>query len=125
MRVLAVDDSELALQVYKLFLSLSPDYKTCTLVTAHNGREALDILQSESGIEVVLLDLNMPLMNGLELLAAMQKDPHYQEIPVIMVSTQGREEDMRRALKMGAKAYLTKPFQAHELHALIGQVTNR
>jgi two-component system chemotaxis response regulator CheY len=119
-KILAVDDSALIHQMYKLFLSR---YKNCKLISAMNGLEALDKLGQEEGIDLILLDINMPVMNGLEFLQRVQKEPAYQGIPVIIISTEGKEEDTIRGLKMGAKGYVKKPFQASELHGLIEKIT--
>ena len=119
-KILAVDDSALIHQMYKLFLSR---YKNCKLVSAMNGLEALDKLGQEDGIDLILLDINMPVMNGLEFLQRVQKEPAYQAIPVIIISTEGKEEDTIRGLKMGAKGYVKKPFHASELHGLIEKIT--
>ena len=119
-KILAVDDSAIIHQMYKLFLS---HYKSCKLISAMNGLEALDKLGQEEGIDLILLDINMPVMNGLEFLQRVQKEPAYQAIPVIIISTEGKEEDTIRGLKMGAKGYVKKPFQASELHGLIEKIT--
>jgi two-component system, chemotaxis family, chemotaxis protein CheY len=119
-KILAVDDSALIHQMYKLFLSR---YKNCKLISAMNGLEALDKLGQEEGIDLILLDISMPVMNGLEFLQRVQKEPAYQSIPVIIISTEGKEEDTIRGLKMGAKGYVKKPFQASELHGLIEKIT--
>jgi two-component system chemotaxis response regulator CheY len=119
-KVLAVDDSIVAIQMYKQFLSR---YKSCKLITAMNGLEALDRLAQEQGIDLILLDINMPVMNGLEFLQRIREERVYRDIPVIIISTEGEEEDSIRGLKMGAKGYVKKPFQASELHALIEKVT--
>jgi two-component system chemotaxis response regulator CheY len=118
-KILAVDDSALIHQMYKLFLSR---YKNCKLVSAMNGLEALEKLSQEEGIDLILLDINMPVMNGLEFLQRILKEPAYQNIPVIIISTEGKEEDTIRGLKMGAKGYVKKPFQASELHSLIEKI---
>jgi len=119
-KILAVDDSALIHQMYKLFLSR---YKNCRLVSAMNGLEALDKLGQEEGIDLILLDINMPVMNGLEFLQRVQKEGAYKDIPVIIISTEGKEEDTIRGLKMGARGYVKKPFQASELHSLIEKIT--
>ena len=121
-KILAVDDSALIHQMYKLFLSR---YKNCKLVSAMNGLEALDKLGQEEGIDLILLDINMPVMNGLEFLQRVQKEAAYKDIPVIIISTEGKEEDTIRGLKMGARGYVKKPFQASELHGLIEKITRR
>ena len=87
-----------------------------------NGLEALEKLSQEESIDLILLDINMPVMNGLEFLQRILKEPAYQNIPVIIISTEGKEEDTIRGLKMGAKGYVKKPFQASELHSLIEKI---
>jgi two-component system chemotaxis response regulator CheY len=118
-KVLAVDDSALIHQMYKLFLSR---YRGCRILGAMNGLEALDVLGQEAGIDLILLDINMPVMDGLEFLERIRKEPAYERIPVIIISTEGKQEDTLRGLKMGAQGYVKKPFQASELHALIERV---
>src|SRR5258708_11078567 len=98
-KILAVDDSALIHQMYKLFLSR---YKNCRLVSAMNGLEALDKLAQEEGIDLILLDINMPVMNGLEFLQRVQKEPAYQAIPLIIISAQGNEPDTIRGLQTRA-----------------------
>ena len=119
-RVLAIDDSSVALEMYRLFLS---QYKGCALVRATNGAEALGALARREPVDLILLDINMPVMNGLEFLQRIQADPAHKGIPVIVISTEGKEEDTLIALKMGAKGYIKKPFQESELRALIKKVT--
>ena len=119
-KILAVDDSALIHQMYKLFLSR---YKNCKLVSAMNGLEALDKLGQEENVDLILLDINMPTMEWLELLERLKADAAFASIPVIIVSTEGKDEDTIRGLKMGAKAYVKKPFEASELHGLIEKIT--
>jgi two-component system chemotaxis response regulator CheY len=114
-----LDDSALIHQMYKP----SSRYKSCKLVSAMNGQEALDKLAQEEAIDLILLDINMPVMNGLEFLQRVQKEAAYKDIPVIIISTEGKEEDTIRGLKMGARGYVKKPFQASELHSLIEKIT--
>lgn len=115
-KVLVVDDSSLIHQMYKLVFMR---YKDCKIVSAMNGLEALDKLSQEPGIQLVLLDINMPVMNGLQFLESLQKEKVHRNVPVIIVSTEGKEEDTLRGLSMGARGYVKKPFQPSELHDLI------
>ena len=119
-KILAVDDSALIHQMYKLFLSR---YKNCKLISAMNGLEALDKLGQEDGIDLILLDINMPVMNGLEFLQRVQKEPAYQAIPVIIISTEGKEEDTdprpqdgRQGLRQEAVPGLRAPRPHREDH---------
>jgi len=118
-KVLIVDDSALLHQMYKLVFMR---YKGCRLVSAMNGLEALDRLASEDGVQLIILDINMPVMNGLDFLRRIHDEGVYLDIPVIIVSTEGKEEDTIRGLSLGAKGYVKKPFQPVELHSLIEKV---
>lgn len=118
-KVLIVDDSALIHQMYKLVFMR---YKGCQIVSAMNGLEALDKLSQEDGIELVLLDINMPVMNGLQFLQSLQKEGGHKDLPVIIVSTEGKEEDTLRGLALGARGYVKKPFQPAELHAMIEKI---
>jgi two-component system, chemotaxis family, chemotaxis protein CheY len=118
-KVLVVDDSSLIHQMYKLVFMR---YKDCKIVSAMNGMEALDKLSQEPGIELVLLDINMPVMNGIQFLENIYREGHYRDLPIIIVSTEGKEEDTLRGLSMGARGYVKKPFQPSELHDLIEKI---
>ena len=112
-KVLVVDDSELMHRMYALFL------RGVELVHARDGEEAIARLESTPGVELVLLDINMPKMGGFEVLAELQARGVVPRLPVIVVTTEGREEDAARGLAAGAAAYLTKPFQADQVRAAI------
>ncbi len=118
-KILIIDDSQLIHQMFRLVFMR---YKDCTLLSAMNGLEALDTLARERDIDLILLDINMPVMNGLQFLDKVKKDGMYSNIPVIIVSTEGKEEDTIRGLKMGATAYVKKPFNPSELHGLIEKI---
>lgn len=120
-KILTVDDSELVTQIYRMALSrLSRD--GMILVEATNGREALDRLEEHPDIDLIFLDLNMPVMTGSEFLQILKADPVLADIPVVIVSTIDSESETVKALKEGATAYLTKPFNAGELRQLMEQL---
>ncbi len=114
-KVLVVDDSALIHQMYKMALMR---YK-CAIITAKNGQAALDMLAQHPDIDLILLDINMPIMNGLEFLMKMKELGKYSHIPVIIQSTEGKEADTKRGMELGAAGYVTKPVQTGTLHALI------
>ena len=118
-KVLIVDDSKLIHQMYRLILMR---HKDCNFVDAMNGLEALDILSRENSFDLILLDINMPVMNGLQFMEEFRKGGGHRRIPIIVISTEGSEEDTLRALRLGAWGYLVKPFTADALHALIEKV---
>lgn len=112
-KILVVDDSKL---IHKMFEVLLRQY---TLVHAHDGLEALQCLGSDPGIDLILLDINMPRMSGLEFLGQMKADESLEHIPVVIISTEGKEEDTLRGLEAGATAYIKKPFGNQELLEVI------
>lgn len=96
---------------------------TDELIVAANGQEALEILNelSNKGIlpKLILLDLNMPIINGLEFLGTMRKNDKYKFIPTILLTTSSAEKDIRQAYNVGANAYLVKPFDNDEFNEMI------
>ena len=112
-KVLVVDDSELMHRMYALFL------RGVSLVHARDGEEALERLSANADVDLVLLDINMPKKSGFEVLTALGERGVVPRLPVIVVTTEGREEDAARGLAAGAAAYLTKPFQADQIRAAI------
>jgi two-component system, chemotaxis family, chemotaxis protein CheY len=120
--VLIVDDSQLIHNMYRLVMNR---YQGCRIADAMNGLEALDILSKESDFDIILLDINMPVMNGIQFMEKLHAERLYRHIPIIVISTEGREEDTLRALKLGAVGYVVKPFKPHLLHELIEKIINK
>jgi len=89
-------------------------------VEANNGFEALRMLPSRK-FDLIITDINMPDINGLELISFVKSNPTYQNIPLIIVSTEKTEEDKRRGLALGAVGYIVKPFRKEDLMALVQQ----
>ncbi|MEA2558738.1 MAG: two-component system, chemotaxis family, chemotaxis protein CheY [Acidobacteriota bacterium] len=118
-KVLVVDDSKLMHKMYEVMLRQYP------LVYASDGRQALDRLQEHPDIDLVLLDINMPNMNGLEFLAELRSDAARAELPVIIISTEGREEDTARGIEAGATAYIKKPFHSEEILEVISRLEKK
>lgn len=117
-KILVVDDSSLIHQMYRLVMSR---YK-CDIVDAMNGQEALDLLSVQNDIQLILLDINMPVMNGVQFMEKAARSGLPSRIPVIIISTEGKEEDTIRGLKLGAKGYLKKPFNPADLYTLVEKI---
>jgi two-component system chemotaxis response regulator CheY len=117
-KVLVIDDSPLIHQMYKLVLLR---YK-CEILDAMNGQEGLELLASNDDVGLILLDINMPVMNGVQFLEKAQEMGITKRIPIIIISTEGKEEDTLRGLKLGAKGYVVKPFNPPDLHQLIDKM---
>jgi two-component system, chemotaxis family, chemotaxis protein CheY len=117
-KVLVVDDSKLLHRMFEMMLRQYP------LVHAYDGKEALERLSENGDVDLVLLDMNMPRMNGLELLEVMKKDAAMKKIPVVLVTTEGSDEQTQRGLQAGAAAYVKKPFKNEELIAVVQRLTS-
>lgn len=113
-KVLVVDDSKLMHKMYEVMLRQYP------LVYALDGRQALERLGEHPDVELILLDINMPNMNGLEFLAALRAEGN--RTAVVIISTEGREEDTARGLEAGAAAYIKKPFRSDEILDVIARL---
>jgi two-component system, chemotaxis family, chemotaxis protein CheY len=118
-KVLVVDDSKLMHKMYQVMLRQYP------LIYALDGRQALDRLQEHPDIDLVLLDVNMPNMNGLEFLAQLRADGGWSDLPVIIISTEGRDEDTIRGLEAGATVYIKKPFHTEEILDVIARLQTK
>jgi two-component system chemotaxis response regulator CheY len=119
MKVLVVDDSatmrKIAAQMVKK-LGYNP------VVEAGDGREALQVLEQNADVGLVLTDWNMPNMNGLELVQAIRADDAMSELPIIMVTTRNMKSDIMGAMKAGVNNYLTKPFDPPTMKEKIDRV---
>ena len=117
---LVVDDSKLHHQMYKLVFSRG-SLAGSTVYNANNGREGYSLLAAHPELSLVLLDLNMPEMNGLELLTRRGIERLHPHIPIVLVTTEGTEEDEERGRAAGAWDYLRKPFQPADVERLVAR----
>ncbi|MEO6323003.1 MAG: response regulator [Thermoanaerobaculia bacterium] len=115
-KVLVVDDSELVHKMHGLVLQR---YHDCEILHTYNGNQALDMLHKNPDVQLILLDINMPVMDGLRFLETRNQMGVFTGIPVIIISTEGKENDTKRGMEAGATAYVTKPFRPAQLHAII------
>lgn len=106
MQVLVVDDSG-AIRSYLRKILVGFGFR---VIEAKNGREALDRLREEEEIGLMLLDWNMPEMSGIELLSRMRAEPAFNEVCVMMVTTETEISEISCALNAGANEYVMKPF---------------
>ena len=118
--VLIVDDSRSMRAVIKKTISMS-GFKMDQCLEAGNGRDALDVL-AKAWVDVIVSDINMPEMNGLELLEELKKDSLHKAIPVIVISTEGSEKRIQDAYDLGAKGFIKKPFLPEEIKKVLYEV---
>jgi two-component system chemotaxis response regulator CheY len=116
-KMLTVDDSPSVRKLVKFTLKA----KGYEVRSAGDGLEALDLLKQEV-FDAIILDINMPRMNGLEFLSAIKADDQYAGMPVIMLTTEGQDDDKDKAVALGATAYMVKPFKPTQLLMLLEKI---
>jgi len=117
-KILIADDSPTMRSLIVSTLDAMDDFE---LIEAANGFEALRILPREK-VDLVLTDINMPDINGLELVSFVRNNPLYKETPLVIISTEGSQRDREKGLALGANAYLVKPFNPEELQQLVAEL---
>jgi CheY-like chemotaxis protein len=117
---LVIDDSKLHQKIYKLAFAQA-GMSNATIYFADNGKEGFSLLVKHPELTMVFLDLNMPEMNGLELLERRRAEKLHQHIPIVLVTTEGTPEDEARGRAAGAWEYLKKPFKPADVHAVINR----
>ena len=113
--ILIVDDSRAMRAMLTSTLEALAD---CRVLEASSGFEAMRLLPREK-VDLVLTDINMPDINGLELISYMRDSPNYRDIPIIIISTEGSQKDIERGTQLGANEYVIKPFEPATLHKLL------
>lgn len=119
-RVLIVDDSPVMRALIRRVIVLS-GLEGAAFLEASDGREALDVLRAQS-VDVVLTDINMPSMDGEQLVRCLHADAALKSVPIIVVSTDGTESRMRQMLSLGARGYVKKPFMPETLRQELERV---
>ena len=117
--ILIVDDSVLTRAAIKRIIDMV-DLDVDEVLEAENGIEAFKVLESKN-VDVVLADLNMPEMGGVELVHKMKSDDAYSDIPVIVVSTESSVTRIKELLSEGIKDFLHKPFTPEEFRATLAK----
>lgn len=118
-RVMVVDDSMMVRQQ----VSVALHGAGFTVLEAHDGRDALDKLAGASDVGLVVLDVNMPNMGGMEMLQAMRATPAFAKLAVVMLTTEGQPRLMQEAKSLGAKGWIIKPFKPDMLVAAVRKLT--
>ncbi len=112
-KILLADDSSL---MHKLFRAVLPGVP---MVDALDGWEALSRLGENPDVDLMVVDIDMPRMGGVELVQRLKADGALSKIPVVVMTTTGKEHDAVTCLRAGAAAYVRKPFQAREMLAVV------
>jgi two-component system, chemotaxis family, chemotaxis protein CheY len=121
-RILIVEDS--ATMRSLLASSLEDLEIPVKVVEAESGFEALRFLPRET-FDLVVTDINMPDINGLELVSFIKNNERYTDIPLVIVSTEGSERDRHKGMGLGADAYLVKPFEPEDFRQVVTELLRR
>lgn len=119
--ILVVDDSSTTRSLIASQLSECGDYE---IQEAATGFEALKMLPAGK-VDLIITDINMPDINGLELISFVRENPIYHDIPTVIISTEDSAEDRKRGMELGAEEYIVKPFTAEELRVAVERVLKK
>lgn len=116
--LLVVEDSPLLQHMWRIY-SRRREFR---ILQAANGLEALEMLDENRDVDLIVLDINMPVMNGFEFMGRYNQLSTGKKVPIIVTSTEGEEAKVVLALKSGARAYLKKPFTSEEFEGLVTMI---
>jgi len=119
LKVLAVDDDLINLKLLKSMLMKAPNVSQ--VVEAKNGADAIGVLKTQDDIDIILLDIIMPVMGGIEMLKVIRSDDSLRQVPVIVLTTD--ETKKGEALDCGANGFLMKPVREKDVLSKIAQLT--
>ena len=117
--VLVADDEPHIGRIIKMKLEQGP----FDVTLAYDGREALETMETDPDIALVLLDVMMPHLNGLDVLARLREDDRWRSVPCIVLTAAGQEQHHQQAMALGASDFLTKPFSPKKLYARVAELT--
>ena len=118
-KFLVVEDSPTMRQLIAFSLKR---FRNAQVIEAVDGVDALKILAGPEKIDLILTDINMPVMDGLKLVSLVRQNSELRNIPIIIITTEGAEEDRERGLALGANAYISKPIQSSHLIKTISEL---
>ncbi len=120
LRCLVVEDSQVMRQLLVFALQRVRELE---VTEADDGVDAMRKLNG-SHYDIIITDINMPIMDGLKLIKRIRSDESHKGVPIIVVTTEGSQEDRQRALTLGANAYITKPIQGPQVVAKVRELLN-
>lgn len=118
LNALVVEDSP---PMRKMIVFALSRVRELTVVEADDGVDALRQIAGQK-FDIIITDINMPILDGLKLVKRLRADENYKTVPIVIITTEGAEEDRQRALALGANAYITKPIQAPQVISLVREI---
>ncbi len=119
--VLIVDDSVTIRLMIKKVLMISLGDELGDVYEASDGISALSRI-ADNDISVMMVDLNMPRMNGMQLISRLKSNPKYSDIPIVVISTEGSEERIRELEELGIAGYIRKPFRPEQIRKVLSNI---
>ena len=117
-KVLVVDDSPTMRQLIVFALKR---VREISITEANDGVDGLKKISSDK-YDLVLTDINMPIMDGLKLVSLIRSDATHKDVPIVVITTEGGQEDRDRAMALGANSYITKPIQANNVLSVVKEL---
>jgi len=118
--VLVVEDSPTMRQLIVFALKR---VRGLNIVEANDGVDGLKKISSDK-FDLIMTDINMPIMDGLKLVSLVRNDPNYKDVPIVIITTEGANEDKERAMAIGANDYITKPIQTIKIIEVARKLLN-
>jgi two-component system chemotaxis response regulator CheY len=118
LKFLIIEDSPTMRQLIRFALNRIPQAE---VIEASDGVDGLKKLSSNE-VDLILTDINMPIMDGLKLVSLVRGNDSYKDIPIVIITTEGAKEDRERAMALGADAYITKPIQSTNLLSTVKEL---
>ena len=118
LHALVVEDSP---PMRKMIVFALSRVRELAVVEADDGVDALRRIAAQR-FDIIITDINMPILDGLKLVKRLRADENYKSVPIVIITTEGAEEDRQRALALGANAYITKPIQAPQVINLVREI---
>lgn len=122
MKVLLIEDDKI--EQMKLQRVTSKLDLNLEVTSAENGEQALEVLAAVEEVNLIVLDLNMPRMNGLEFLTELRKNDKWKFVPVVVLTTSSHKEDIYSAYRLGISGYLVKPLRYEDYSTLVSAMFN-
>ncbi len=117
--ILIVEDSPTMRQLLNFTLKRIKEIDK--ILEAGDGVEGYKVLSSNK-VDLIIADINMPVMDGLKMVSIIRGNPSYKDIPIVIITTEGGKEDRDRALALGANSYITKPIQSHHVTSIVKEL---
>lgn len=121
LKILLIEDD--MIEVMKLNRTLSSLNLQHQIIEANNGEDALQILEDKTNLpDIILLDLNMPKLNGIEFLSILKNDEHLKHIPTVILTTSSNQKDLKECFKIGVSGYVLKPLKYDDYVSKVSKV---